>query len=249
MQNLVASEKWQETQPETKSNISFLMMGTSSIAGPDSGFSPIITVSSPFCSPPLQHSPPSANSTPGNQSNDSAYHSDMSTPSPVAKTATPTKGPRLFSADVIRVLDHWYHQHFDHPYPTLHDVHELARKCNLRPDQVRKWLANKRNRSHNTLTYNGNAHPKSAKKLQQKQHRSSILTSPYMYRVVPSTVPSPSYPWVQMPFPIPTYPLQQANINATYATKFGDASFNHHNYINQIALVKPIHQNVESFPL
>ena len=177
--------------------IPFPMMETE-MAGTEKG-SWFVTVSPPYCSPPLQHSPPSPNSTPCNQSNDSAYHSDTSTPSPCTKKVTPTKGARLFSANVIRILDHWYHQHFDHPYPTLHDVHDLAGKCSLRPDQVRKWLANKRNRSHNTLTYNGNVHPKSNKKIKQKQYRPSLIHSPYIYRPIPGM----SHPWLQMTVPPP----------------------------------------------
>ena len=211
-------------------------------------------MSLPYSSPPLQHSPPSATSTPGNQSNDSAYHSDSSTPSPAAKIATPTKGTRLFSAEVIRILDHWYHQHFDHPYPTQSDVHELARKCSLRPDQVRKWLANKRNRSHNTLTYNGNVHPKSAKKIQHRQAKPEVISSPYQYPVAQPNVSTHAYPWVQMPFAVSAYPIRPTVPPSPYIpSQLSAITYNqqlhHQNYVNQLVFAQPLKQKVEPFPL
>ena len=76
---------------------------------------------------------------------------------------TPQKASRTFSPAVTRILEAWYQSHYNQPYPDQDQVEQLSQQCNLRADQIRKWCANKRNRGHNTLTYNGNVHPKSSK--------------------------------------------------------------------------------------
>ncbi|XP_064599380.1 uncharacterized protein LOC135465928 [Liolophura sinensis] len=56
----------------------------------------------------------------------------------------------LLSKASVRLLELWYEQHIDHPYPTPSETESLATACGLTQEQVKKWFANKRNRSANT---------------------------------------------------------------------------------------------------
>ena len=53
------------------------------------------------------------------------------------------------SQRAIRLMEAWYHTHIDHPYPDQPDVEALAAGGSITEEQVRKWFANKRNRSRN----------------------------------------------------------------------------------------------------
>lgn len=57
-----------------------------------------------------------------------------------------------FSLEAVRILECWYQENESHPYPSGTDISLLARKGRISQEQVRKWFANKRNRSSNTLT-------------------------------------------------------------------------------------------------
>ena len=67
----------------------------------------------------------------------------------------------------VCVLNAWYEQHFDHPYPEDDAVEILAANAGISASQVKKWMANKRVRSCNTLAFNGSIHPKKLQKLLQ----------------------------------------------------------------------------------
>ena len=69
----------------------------------------------------------------------------------------------------VCVLNAWYEQHFDHPYPEDDAVEILAANAAISASQVKKWMANKRVRSCNTLAFNGSIHPKKLQKLLQLQ--------------------------------------------------------------------------------
>ena len=62
----------------------------------------------------------------------------------------------------------WYTRHFDHPYPSDAEVEWLAQEGGVTPTQVKKWMANKRVRSYNTLSFNGAIHPRRLKRLQRQ---------------------------------------------------------------------------------
>ena len=117
----------------------------------------------------------SACSTPS--SNDSAYISDSSrTSSPdVSSCCSPPVAPagrpknRLLNRQAVDLMEEWYSQHIDHPYPDPVTLDELATTGGIAVSQVRKWMANKRTRSFNTLTSNGSVHPKSLRKLKSQQ--------------------------------------------------------------------------------
>lgn len=58
----------------------------------------------------------------------------------------------LLSKPAVRLMEQWYRQHSDHPYPNSFEVDFLAREGSISTEQVKKWFANKRNRSANTRT-------------------------------------------------------------------------------------------------
>ncbi|XP_050390430.2 uncharacterized protein LOC126809721 [Patella vulgata] len=72
---------------------------------------------------------------------------------------TRSRTGRLLSPETIRMLSNWYDAHMTYPYPNDEDVEELATRGGITHGQVRKWLANKRVRSFNTLSITGNDHP------------------------------------------------------------------------------------------
>jgi hypothetical protein len=49
-------------------------------------------------------------------------------------------------------MEDWYETHLEHPYPTGSVIDDLANQGNVAIEQVKKWFANKRNRSNNTRT-------------------------------------------------------------------------------------------------
>ncbi|XP_033751642.1 uncharacterized protein LOC117335626 [Pecten maximus] len=58
----------------------------------------------------------------------------------------------LLSKKSIKVMEEWYENHLEHPYPTASTVELLAERGKITTEQVKKWFANKRNRSNNTRT-------------------------------------------------------------------------------------------------
>jgi hypothetical protein len=61
----------------------------------------------------------------------------------------PKMRPHL-NKEAIRLMEHWYRQNLDHPYPTSSSIEMLAHAGNIGIEQVKKWFANKRNRNSNT---------------------------------------------------------------------------------------------------
>ena len=54
--------------------------------------------------------------------------------------------------EAVKIMEDWYEQNFDHPYPSSATYDMLAIRGNVGVEQVKKWFANKRNRTHNTRT-------------------------------------------------------------------------------------------------
>lgn len=54
------------------------------------------------------------------------------------------------SNKALLVMNEWYEQHLENPYPTKAEKEELARRGGITLGQVKSWYANKRNRSNNT---------------------------------------------------------------------------------------------------
>jgi len=81
-----------------------------------------------------------------------------------------------------------------HPYPTGDVVQHMADLGGISTTQVRKWMANKRSRSFNTLSYNRTIHPKRLQRL-QKEYKASMVASvarhhPYILASTTSRLPA-----------------------------------------------------------
>nr|BAW32717.1 spiralian-TALE-C homeobox protein [Nipponacmea fuscoviridis] len=61
-----------------------------------------------------------------------------------------TRSRPVLSKSTIQKLETWYTAHEEHPYPNNEVTEDLSRACGITYSQVRKWFANKRNRSRNT---------------------------------------------------------------------------------------------------
>ena len=46
-----------------------------------------------------------------------------------------------------KLLNEWFEQHMDHPYPTEEEKKLLSSRCDITVEQVSRWFANKRTRS------------------------------------------------------------------------------------------------------
>lgn len=55
----------------------------------------------------------------------------------------------LLSRRAVAMMEEWYQRNFEHPYPSPTTVEALAKAGEITPEQVKKWFANKRNRSKN----------------------------------------------------------------------------------------------------
>ena len=79
-----------------------------------------------------------------------------------------SSGKRKFLSEyAVGLLNAWYEKHYDHPYPDDSDVDELSVRAGITTLQCKKWMANKRVRSYNTLAFNGSLHPKKLQKMMQ----------------------------------------------------------------------------------
>ena len=56
----------------------------------------------------------------------------------------------LLSRKAVTMMDEWYTRNFEHPYPSQSAIDALAKAGEITVEQVKKWFANKRNRSKNT---------------------------------------------------------------------------------------------------
>lgn len=56
----------------------------------------------------------------------------------------------MLSDEAKSILNQWYMNHINNPYPSDTEKQELANRCNISLSQVKSWFANKRNRSNNT---------------------------------------------------------------------------------------------------
>lgn len=147
---------------------------------------------------------------------DSGYDSDVSLTSPSKYHKTNRK---FLSSKAVQLMERWYQENVHHPYPSDEVVSYFAEHGNITKTQVRKWMANKRVRSNNTLSFNGTIHPKRLQRL-KKEHASSRLLRHHPYDRTPkktlephfnvasdallSYPPqfSPLYPMSYLPFPL-----------------------------------------------
>lgn len=57
---------------------------------------------------------------------------------------------RPLPAGSVAILRAWYEEHREHPYIDGVEAAALAVQCQLSVSQLRKWLANRRLRTHST---------------------------------------------------------------------------------------------------
>ena len=76
-----------------------------------------------------------------------------------------------FEPATVRLLETWYAANIRHPYPDDVTLAALATGGGISVKQVRKWLANRRVRTCNTLTYNGAVHPRRLRRLRRQQRQ------------------------------------------------------------------------------
>ena len=82
---------------------------------------------------------------------------------------------KFLTSEAVSLLQAWYDKHEDHPYPDEDTVEDLAREAKVSVPQVKKWMANKRVRSSNTLAFNGSIHPKKIQKLIQLKEMAETM--------------------------------------------------------------------------
>ncbi len=74
------------------------------------------------------------------------------TPAPTTAAAAPKKKGRRVqhSEEAVAIMEAWYQEHRDHPYPNPVDEEQLGERAGIDPKQVKKWFANQRMRKHDT---------------------------------------------------------------------------------------------------
>ena len=60
----------------------------------------------------------------------------------------------LLSKRAVNMMEEWFQRNYEHPYPSPTAVEALAKAGDITPEQVKKWFANKRNRSKNVRPNN-----------------------------------------------------------------------------------------------
>ena len=150
---------------------------------------------------------------------DSGYHSDhMNSPSK-SKTRT-----RTLNSKAVQLMEQWYKENLHHPYPSHQVIRYLSSVGGITVTQVKKWMANKRVRSCNTLTMNGSPHPNRMKKLQKNM--SNIQTR----NACADPCKSPMLHVTKFPDSLPhqlTLPLQ-------YFNWFALQGYNHHQKLSAL---------------
>ncbi len=89
-------------------------------------------------------------------------------------TTTTIKPNKQLPEKAIRLMNAWYLEHEDNPYPNRNDLDYLATTGGIKESQVKAWFSNKRNRTQNT-------HPKRAKRYlirNQTQQNSNTWNEP-----------------------------------------------------------------------
>ena len=162
---------------------------------PDSGCSasPISTCSDGSPTRLIITSPASNIGSPNESGNHDASMNSSSSPEQnsvsVSDSVSPSddniKKRKSLNPVAVQIMQDWYEKHFDHPYPTDIETAAMAQQGNIRPTQVKKWMANKRVRSLNTLSFNGSIHPKRLQRLRLEQLSKSVAMDPLHMQTAP----------------------------------------------------------------
>lgn len=138
---------------------------------------------------PYESSLQMSDTPPSSGTPDSGYDSDRSSSPTNLNRQRPYLNPTAVS-----LMERWYQDNMHHPYPTGEVVQHMADLGGISTTQVRKWMANKRSRSFNTLSFNRTIHPKRLQRL-QKEYKASIAASvarhhPYLFASTTSRLPA-----------------------------------------------------------
>ena len=112
-------------------------------------------------------------SPPGSSTSDSDVSADTAD-TPPGENSDNKKKRKSLNAAAVHLMQQWYERDFDHPYPTDAEVHQMAAQGGISLAQVKKWMANKRVRSLNTLSFNGSVHPKRLQRLRLEQLSNTV---------------------------------------------------------------------------
>lgn len=139
---------------------------------------------------------------------DSGYDSEHE-----AKKSSSLKGSnkKHLNPKAVEMMEIWYLENFNHPYPSDRFVQQVVECGGITVAQVKKWMANKRVRSNNTLTFNGTVHPKRLQRLHKEQQISS--RSPkrqHPYCSTPSKFLPAEHVYTGFPWNVNTLPLLAA---------------------------------------
>ena len=83
-----------------------------------------------------------------NSQNAHGYHDSDPAPHPIVLRSRP-----VLSKKAIHIMETWYHDNINHPYPNHTIVHHMAQQTGLKAEQIKKWFGNKRNRCKNARPY------------------------------------------------------------------------------------------------
>ncbi|CAF4447792.1 unnamed protein product, partial [Adineta steineri] len=90
-----------------------------------------------------------------------------------------TKPSKQLPEKAVHLMNTWYAEHEDNPYPNRNDLDYLATNGGIKESQVKAWFSNKRNRTQNT-------HPKRARRYlvrNQTQQNSLVWNEPQKIHV------------------------------------------------------------------
>ncbi len=83
---------------------------------------------------------------------------------------------RFFPDGVVDILNKWFYENQNYPYPDENMTNFLAKEANISPKQVRKWFANKRVRSNKCYKQTFRIRRVDSTLQQQSRHHNRRLT-------------------------------------------------------------------------
>ncbi len=137
------------------------------------------------------------------------------------RTKSRSPKSRSLNTRAIELMEMWYHQHTDHPYPSDHVIDYIVKEGNVTSTQIRKWMANKRVWSYNTLSYSQTVHPKRLKRLQRDLVTKPLHSLPHDHFYQVMKMSKPTMQPVRYPVDY-TYLLQSHYVPVTCVSKTND---------------------------
>jgi hypothetical protein len=108
-------------------------------------------------------------------------------------SAKKSRGNRFFPDNVVEVLNKWFFDNQDYPYPDEQTTNWLAKEASISPKQVRKWFANKRVRSNKCYKQTFRSKPSPQKAAPRRTKSTSELPDEGFDSASPQLSVSPSF--------------------------------------------------------